>query len=61
MSKSNKKIAIGCRVDRETYDWIQAARTHLQKNSIGVVSAATVIKDILKKAREGKIYGDFQS
>lgn len=54
------KIAIGCQVDRETYDWLQAVKKHLQRSSIGAVSAAAVIKDIIGKAKENNIYGDIQ-
>jgi len=59
-TQTKKKIAIGCQVDKETYDWIQAVKHHLQRDSVGNVSAAAVFKDILKRAREEKVYGDIQ-
>jgi hypothetical protein len=57
---TQKKVPIGCPVDRETYDWLQAVRSRLQKDSVGNVSLAAVIKDILKRAREDEIYGDIR-
>lgn len=55
-----KKIPIGCQVDRDVYDWLQAARAHLQKTSVGNVSLAAVLKDTIRRAREEKVYGDIQ-
>lgn len=59
-TQKKEKIAVGCQVDRETYDWIQAVKHHLQRSSVGNVSAAAVFKDIIRRAREEEIYGDIQ-
>jgi hypothetical protein len=53
-----ERLAIGCNVDRPTYDWLQAVRSKLQKDSFGNVSMAQILKDILKKAQQRKFYGE---
>lgn len=58
MAEKEKKIAIGCMIDREIYDWLQAVRGKLQKNNVGNVSLAAVIKNVLKRAKEDKLYGE---
>ncbi len=55
-----KKIPIGCQVDRGTYDWLQAVRHKLQRDSVGNVSLAAVFKDMIRRAKEEGIYGDIQ-
>jgi hypothetical protein len=53
-----ERLAIGCNVDRPTYDWLQSVRAKLQKDSFGNVSMSRILMDILKKAQKRKFYGE---
>lgn len=52
---------VSCRFDMDDYEWLQRVKAHLQKTSIGTVTDSSILRDLVKRARKSKAYGELGS
>lgn len=58
MSEEGKIVS--CRFEKDDYEWLQQVKIHLQKNNVGTVTDSAILRDIVKKAQDGEIYGKLE-
>lgn len=57
---SDEGKIVSCRFDRDDYEWLQRAKAYLQLSNVGTVTDSAILRDIVKKAQGGEIYGKLE-
>lgn len=57
---SDESKIVSCRFEKGDYEWLQKVKTCLQRNNVGVVTDSAILRDIVKKAQDGEIYGKLE-
>ena len=51
---------VSCRFDPEDYQWLQRVKAVLQKGNVGTVTDSAILRDLVRNAKQGEIYGKIE-